>query len=238
VPTTEPVLPAAAPPTRDAASAPSPPAARGTADPRPYFASRRQSRLRRAEAARSRRFRLRRRGGAVALVAIMAVAGGAAPAQETGGVEAGVGVLERGGTGPGVTALQQRLGIAADGVFGPQTARAVRRFQRAHGLAADGVVGPATAAALGLARASLHQDTRSTVRLPAELRRIARCESGGNPWAISPGGRHRGKYQFTRKTWRAMGGKGDPAQAPEAEQDRRALRLYRAQGTSPWPACA
>ena len=63
---------------------------------------------------------------------------------------------ERGGGAPTVRSrgahvrtLQRLLHIAADGVFGPQTARAVRRFQRAHGLAADGIVGPATWAALG-----------------------------------------------------------------------------------------
>jgi peptidoglycan hydrolase-like protein with peptidoglycan-binding domain len=52
--------------------------------------------------------------------------------------------------GGAVRLLQRRLGIAADGVFGPGTARAVRAFQKAHGLAADGVVGPGTWAALGV----------------------------------------------------------------------------------------
>ena len=48
-----------------------------------------------------------------------------------------------------VHGLQRALGIAADGVFGPGTLRAVKRFQRSKGLTADGVVGPATWAALG-----------------------------------------------------------------------------------------
>ena len=48
-----------------------------------------------------------------------------------------------------VRGLQRALGIAADGVFGPGTLRAVKRFQRSHGLTADGIVGPATWAALG-----------------------------------------------------------------------------------------
>jgi Putative peptidoglycan binding domain/NlpC/P60 family len=52
--------------------------------------------------------------------------------------------------GPSVRLLQSRLGVAADGVFGPGTARAVRSFQRQHGLTADGIVGPATWAALGI----------------------------------------------------------------------------------------
>jgi peptidoglycan hydrolase-like protein with peptidoglycan-binding domain len=54
------------------------------------------------------------------------------------------------GGGTTVADLQRALGLSADGVFGRQTARAVREFQRRHGLRADGVVGPATWAALGI----------------------------------------------------------------------------------------
>jgi peptidoglycan hydrolase-like protein with peptidoglycan-binding domain len=55
------------------------------------------------------------------------------------------------GRGASVKLLQRKLGIAADGVFGPGTASAVKTFQRAHGLTADGVVGPGTWRALGVA---------------------------------------------------------------------------------------
>lgn len=52
--------------------------------------------------------------------------------------------------GADVTAVQRKLGIGADGWFGPQTDAAVRAFQRNHGLVSDGVVGPITRHALGL----------------------------------------------------------------------------------------
>ncbi|MET0769836.1 MAG: transglycosylase family protein [Solirubrobacteraceae bacterium] len=55
---------------------------------------------------------------------------------------------------------------------------------------------------------------------------------------MSADGRYRGKYQFSRATWKAMGGSGDPAKAPESVQDRLAATLYRQEGTSPWPNCA
>ena len=70
-----------------------------------------------------------------------------------------------------------------------------------------------------------------------QLAAIAACESGGNPSAVGGGGQFRGKYQFTYETWAAVGGSGDPAAAPEAEQDRRAAILYARAGSSPWPVC-
>lgn len=44
--------------------------------------------------------------------------------------------------------IQARLGLKADGWFGPVTDAAVRAFQKANGLTVDGVVGPITWAAL------------------------------------------------------------------------------------------
>jgi Transglycosylase-like domain/Putative peptidoglycan binding domain len=148
-------------------------------------------------------------------------------------------IVKRGDRGSAVGLIQQQLHITADGVFGSMTERAVRRFQRRHDLVADGIVGPLTRAALGLRPFSARSVRRTSgTPLPAILRQIAECESGGNPRAISPGGRYRGKYQFSYSTWRNLGGSGDPAAAPEWLQDRLALKLYRQAGTAPWPNCA
>ncbi|MGH2805173.1 MAG: transglycosylase family protein [Thermoleophilaceae bacterium] len=178
---------------------------------------------------------------AVAIVALALIGTtGIAAADRSGGASASNEVVvERGDRGPAVRRVQSALGVTADGVFGPLTHRAVRRFQRRHGLMVDGVVGPQTRKALGLRpfRSSSVRRGSRLRGLPRVLRRIAECESGGDPTAVSAGGRYRGKYQFSRATWRGLGGEGDPAEAPEWLQDRMALKLYRRAGTSPWPNC-
>jgi len=178
---------------------------------------------------------------AAALLGAAAVPALADPgASASGGATASSEVIvKRGDRGAAVRSIQRRLGIPADGVFGPLTERAVKRSQRRHDLVPDGIVGPLTRGAMGLQPFSARSVRRtSSVTLPLVLRRIAECESGGNPRAISPGGTYRGKYQFSRATWQNLGGTGDPAAAPEWLQDRLALKLYRQRGTAPWPNCA
>ena len=63
-------------------------------------------------------------------------------------------VLERGMKGSDVLELQRQLaelgyGVKPDGVFGPETERAVKQFQADFNLTVDGIVGPKTFAVLG-----------------------------------------------------------------------------------------
>ena len=202
-----------------------------------YRRSLRASRTRRAAAALRRRRVFRSRGSAlVATAGLLLASGGAVAAQQ--------GAKRSGASGDTISAVQRALGVAADGVVGPVTRGAVKRFQRKHGLIVDGVIGPQTLAALGMKGRSLRKPVAAAGGGAAAsgasplLQRIAACESGGDPTAVSAGGRYRGKYQFSRETWRHMGGRGDPARASEAEQDRRAAKLLAQAGTSPWPNCA
>ncbi|HET6977115.1 MAG TPA: N-acetylmuramoyl-L-alanine amidase [Pyrinomonadaceae bacterium] len=59
--------------------------------------------------------------------------------------------LRRPAEGDLVKVVQGKVGVPADGKFGPKTEAAVRVFQRNHGLVGDGIVGPKTWQALDTA---------------------------------------------------------------------------------------
>src|SRR5215213_10700240 len=125
-----------------------------------------RSRRRRALLPSARRENNRRKHLSAAL-ATAVVAGPSAPiaaAQVSGGVSAGVAAespanraieiregglpLRVGSQGELVAHVQTKLGVASDGVFGPQTDAAVREYQLSAGLDVDGIVGPSTWASL------------------------------------------------------------------------------------------
>jgi len=68
-------------------------------------------------------------------------------------------MLKTGSSGDEVTKLQKRLAAAgfdpgaADGIFGGNTAAAVKAFQEKAGITADGICGPQTEAKLAEAQA-------------------------------------------------------------------------------------
>jgi peptidoglycan hydrolase-like protein with peptidoglycan-binding domain len=65
-------------------------------------------------------------------------------------------MLSNGSSGDAVTALQRKLFAfgfdpgTIDGIFGPKTDQAVRRYQEQKGLQVDGIAGPETFASLGM----------------------------------------------------------------------------------------
>lgn len=77
---------------------------------------------------------------------------------------------------------------------------------------------------------------------------LAACESTGDhdgaephrikPDAVNPTGKYRGAFQFDLPTWQSVGGTGDPAQHPYAEQLDRARALQARRGWAPWPRCS
>jgi hypothetical protein len=104
-----------------------------------------------------------------------------------------------------------------DGYFGPETARALRRFQRRVGVGVDAVAGPVTRRALdrGVAARRSHSSrpSRRTVKAtinywarrngvnPSLARALASVKSGFRPHLVSSAGA-RGVMQVTPSTWR------------------------------------
>jgi peptidoglycan hydrolase-like protein with peptidoglycan-binding domain len=105
-----------------------------------------QHRRRALEQARANRKPVRRAGSvAIAAAAVFPAATGVATADNSS--QPAVSHV----IGSSVASVQQALGIAADGIWGPETQAAVRNYQSAHGLTVDGIVGPQTLGSLGLA---------------------------------------------------------------------------------------
>jgi hypothetical protein len=85
-------------------------------------------------------------------------------------------------------------------------------------------------------RRTLRRWKRAARPYRAWLAQVRQCESGGN-YRTATGNGFFGAYQFTLRSWRAVGGRGYPHLASHAEQDFRAVRLLHIQGRVAWPVC-
>ncbi len=121
--------------------------------------------------------------------------------------------------GADVRRLQRKLGIPADGVFGPQTKLAVKRFQRRHGLTADGVVGPMTRQALGMGSGPMLKRRRAAGRRG----RSGAARRSGSRRAVRGGG--------VRSLQRVLGIPADGAFGPATESAVK--RFQRRHGLTP-----
>ena len=90
-----------------------------------------------------------------------------------------------GSRGNEVKAIQQELkdrGLSngnVDGIFGPATECADKRFQQQQGLTADGIAGPQTLAKLGITMGTVPEANEANVNL---LARIISAEARGEPY--------------------------------------------------------
>ena len=67
--------------------------------------------------------------------------------------------------------------------------------------------------------------------------RLRNCEAGGR-YDRNSGNGYYGAYQFSPGTWRSLGYKGLPHQAPPEVQDEAARKLQARSGWGQWPACS
>ena len=82
-------------------------------------------------------------------------------------------VFKNGSRGETVRQIQKALKVYPDGVFGPLTEEAVRKFQAEKGLKVDGIVGAATLAKLGIVAIQQYTGLKKTNRKITEI--IVHC---------------------------------------------------------------
>lgn len=70
--------------------------------------------------------------------------------------------IKNGSKGDEVKLLQRKLNLTDDGIFGPKTEAAVKKWQKEHNIEADGIVGPKTWAALGVKEESKPTSTANS----------------------------------------------------------------------------
>ena len=74
-------------------------------------------------------------------------------------------LLKQGTRGNAVKKLQEKLGLGADGQFGPGTEKAVREYQQKNRLVTDGAAGPATLSHMNLFK-EITADTVKASQVP------------------------------------------------------------------------
>ena len=179
-----------------------------------------RSRYRRSLAPKARREMTRRKhvsaalatavfAGPTAPLAAAQVAGGpsaamaaASPANRAIEVREGGLPLSAGSQGALVSQVQRALSVSVDGVFGPETDRAVRRFQYSSKLQVDGIVGPATWSALfGSAAGATGGDA------PPEVKRqlAETLRDAGRQMAVEAGASSADNGASIERGWRALG---------------------------------
>lgn len=158
-------------------------------------------------------------------------------------------LLNIGERGPQVRRLQTKLARAGfyngdlDGIYGPNTARAVRQFQGAAGLATDGIAGPNTLRAINKGGVSARSGQRrggrrqrraqqtgggSQIgggggRLDEVLDALMMAESGGQN-AHNPNSSASGYFQYIDSTWNNYKGYSRASHAPYEVQREKARK--------------
>ena len=127
--------------------------------------------------------------------------GGQSSAAPTSAIGAG-GLLRQGMSGSTVRALQQALTSAGynpggtDGVYGPNTANAVRAYQKANGLSVDGIAGAQTLGHL----TSSHPSTVSAPK-PVLPHAVISDANPGEGYNVTGGGYHSTAPSVGRGVW-------------------------------------